>query len=272
MQNRIKKHQVQHPLLQKYIKFFWELHIDHIELNHRLIPQRNINMRINLSDTPHSVCRGNDEKLLEDVYFLGLQNKNTNAQLKLNGRVDVMGICFRPYGMFPFLKMPVSEFSNQLYGADEVGFKIAPRVRERLQAISGTACRLAILEEELLSVMDDSMQSLDKFQPIFKVLETEKPLQLNDFSQRNNIHIRQIERLYTKYIGLPHSSYTSLNRIHCALNQLLRAEHNKLSDIAFDNDYFDQTHFINEFKRYTGDTPKSFIRQQNSILQIGKLS
>jgi len=272
MQNKIKKYQVQHPLLRKYIDFFWQLHIEQTQLNHKLIPQRNINMRINLCSTPHYVCRGDNEVLLDDVYFLGLQNKYANAQLKLDGNVDVMGICFKPYGFYPFLKIPVSEFKNQILGADEVGFKIAKRISERLKGGANISNRLAILENELLSLLDNSNQHLDKFQAIFNALKKEKTLQINAFCKNNSVNIRQIERFYSKYIGLPPNTYATLNRFHCSLSQLLNTKSLKLSDLAYDNEYFDQMHFIKDFKRYAGSTPKSFINKENSILQIGKLT
>jgi len=272
MQSKIKRYQVQHPLLQKYIKFFWELRIEQIQLNHKLIPQRNINMRINLSSTPHYICRGNDERLLEDVYFLGLQNKFTEAHLKLNGNVDIIGISFMPYGFFPFLKIPVSEFKNQILGADEIGFNIAKKISERLKESPDFTSRQAILEDELLILLDDSNQNLDKFKLIFNTLIKGSTLQLNDFCKRNNINIRQLERFFSKYVGLSPNTYTTLDRFHCSLNQLLNSNCAKLSDLAYDNEYFDQMHFIKDFKRYAGSTPKNFINQNNSILQIGKLA
>ncbi len=272
MQNEIKKYKVQHPLLRNYINFFWQLRIEQTQLNHRLIPQRNINMRINLSSTPHYVCRGNEEILLDDVYFLGLQNKYANARLKLNGNVDVIGICFKPFGFFPFIKIPVSEFKNQILGADEVGFKISKRINERLKGNSIITNKLTILENELLSLLDNSNQHLDKFQSIFKTLKKEKTLQINDFCKRNGVNIRQLERFYLKYIGLPPNTYATLNRFHCSLSQLLNTKSLKLSGLAYDNEYFDQMHFIKDFKRYAGITPKCFINQENSILQIGKLT
>ncbi|MBN2570537.1 MAG: helix-turn-helix domain-containing protein [Ignavibacteriales bacterium] len=229
-------------------------------------------MRINLSSTPHYVCRGDDEILLDDVYFLGLQDQYTNTQLKLNGDVDVMGICFKPYGFFPFLKIPVAEVKNQILGADEVGFKIAKRMSERLKGDSNIANKLAILEDELLSLLDNSNQYLDKFQEVFNSLKKEKTSDIRDFCKHNGLNIRQLERFYSKYIGLPPNTYATLNRFHCSLSQLLSTKYLKLSDLAYDNEYFDQMHFIKDFKRYTGSTPKKFINQENSILQIGKLT
>ncbi len=272
MQNQIKRYQVQHPQLKKYIKFFWELRIEQVHLNHKLIPQRNINIRFNLSNTPHHICRYNKESLLEDVYFLGLHNQFTNTHLKLNGKVDILGVCFEPDGIYPFLKIPASEFKNQILGADEIGFKIAKKISERLKESTDVTNRLIILENELLSLLNYSYQIPENFRAIFNTLKQDKPLRLTDFCERNNIRLRQLERMYIKYVGLSANTYTTLNRFHCSLNQLLNAGYSKLSDLAYDNEYFDQMHFIKEFKRFTGNTPKNFINQNNSILQIGKLT
>lgn len=269
--SKIRRFKVQHPRLQKFIKFFWILQIEQIELNHKFIPQRNINMRINLSSTPHCVCRGSDEKILNDVYFMGLQTHDTNSYLKLNGNVDIIGICFMPYGFFPFLKIPVSEYKNQILEADEIGFKLTKKIAERLKESKNIYDRLTILEVELLTLLDDSNQNLDKFQLIFNALNNENPFQLNNFCIRRNINMRQLERLYLKYIGLSPKIYSTLDRFHCVVNQLLNAKNIKLSNLAYDYEYYDQMHFIKDFKRYAGNTPKIFINQENSILQIGKL-
>ncbi len=271
-QNKVNRYQVQHPRLRKYIKFFWELRIEHIRLNHKLIPQKNINMRINLSCTHHYVNKENTNKKLDNIYFLGLQNKCTEAHLNVNGDVHIIGISFMPYGFFPFLNVPASEFKNQILGADEIGFNIPKEIRERMKESPDITSRLTILENELLTILNKAHPNLDKFQLIFNALMNENPLQINNFCQRNNINIRQLERYFSKYIGLSPNTYATLYRFHRTLNLLLRTTDIKLSDLAYDNTYFDQMHFIKDFKRYTGSTPKDFINKKNSILQIGKLT
>ncbi len=271
MQNQITRYQVQNAVLKNYIRFFWMLRIDNAQLNHRLIPQRNINLRINLSDTPHYVSLNNKESRLEDVYFLGLQTSFTNSHLKLDGNVNILGICFKEYGVYPFFKTPVSEYKNMIVGADEIGFKAAKKISEQLKEASDTENRLAILESELLLLLDDSYVVPDSFHSIFNALKREKSLQLNEFCEKNNISIRQLERMYVKYVGLPAISYNTLNRFHISVNQLLNTKFSKFSYLAYDNEYYDQMHFIREFKRFTGYTPRMFVKKNNSILQIGKM-
>jgi len=65
MHHVIKIYQVQHPLLKSYIKFFWELNIENAVLNHKIIPQRNINLRFNLIDTPHFATINDKEQTLK---------------------------------------------------------------------------------------------------------------------------------------------------------------------------------------------------------------
>lgn len=273
MLHEIKKYPVRNPLLKRYIKFFWEIHAEHIQLNHKLIPQRNINLRFNLCETPQYVCLNEKEQLLEDVFFSGIQNRYLNASLKLNGRVDVLGVCFLPEGFFPFLKIPVCEFKNQLLGAGEVGFKPAKTINERLREAPNADARLNILENELALLLVKSNPIPENFYKLFNALNlTDNSLQISEFCQHNNISIRKLERMFNKYVGISALTYSTINRFHNSLNQLLSNDYSKLSDVAYGNGYFDQMHFIKEFKRFTGNTPKSFVHQNNSILQIGKLT
>lgn len=272
MQYEIIKYPVRNPLLQNYIKFFWEIHIDYMHLSHKLIPQRNINLRFNLSGTPQYICMDNEEYLLEDVFFSGLQDRFMNAHLKLEGKVDLIGISFLPDGFYPFLRIPVSELKNRLVGADEAGLKHADIICEQLREAPDIIARLNILEDNLVALLDHRDYIPENFRRIFSILDkTDHSFLISEFCQQNKISIRQLERVYNKYVGVSALTYGTLHRFHKSLNQLLCKDYIKLSDIAYGNGYFDQMHFIKDFKRFAGNTPKNFIIQNNSMLQIGKL-
>jgi AraC-like DNA-binding protein len=273
MQHEIVKYHVQHPLLKNYIKFFWEFRVDLMQVNHKLIPQRNINLRFNLSDTPHILSLNGYDHLLDNVYFSGLQEHFTNAHLKLSGKVHTLGICFFPEGFYPFVKSPVSEFKNQFLGGFEVGLKWTKSLSERLNGTPDVRARLDIIEKELVLLLIQNNDSPERFQKIFKTLKhSENSWQIADFCRQNNIGIRNLERMYNKYVGVSANTFGTLNRFHSSLNRLLCKDFSKLSDLAYDHGYFDQMHFIREFKRFAGNSPKDFVNKNDSILQIGKLT
>lgn len=272
MHPEIIKYQVRHPLLRNYIRFFWEIRMDHAQLNHLLIPQRNINLRFNLSETPQYINVNNQEYKLEEVYFSGLQDHFANARLKLSGSVHTLGVCFRPEGFYPFLQIPVSECKNQLLGAGETGLKSIYTINDRLKEATDTASRLTILENNMVSLLNIDTQIPETFRKLFNALEqSDQTMQLSAFCEQHHIGMRQLERMYNKYVGMSAKTFFALNRFHRGLNELLHGKYSKLSDIAYGNGYFDQMHFIRDFKRFAGETPKNFAAQNNSILQIGKL-
>ncbi|MCG6189446.1 helix-turn-helix domain-containing protein [Maribellus maritimus] len=271
MQNQIKRYQVKNSLLKKYVKFFWEIQADYLLLEHKVIPSRNINLRFNLSETKHYSSCGGEERLLENVFFAGLYDSYTNIHLKLNGKVHMLGVCFYSDGFYPFFKVPVSEYKNQLFGAAEAGFKISDTITERLKEATHTIHRLEILENELMLMLVDEYKDLVNFQLLFnKLKQNNYSSAISEFCQNNNINIRKLERLFNKYVGLPANTFFTVNRFQNGLNQLLYSDYSKLTDIAYDTGYFDQMHYIKDFKRFAGNTPGNFIRKNNSMLQIGK--
>lgn len=272
MQYEIKRYPVHHPLLKNYIKFFWEINANYMQLCHKITPQRNINLRFNLSETPQYACIENEDSLLEEVSFSGLQDSFRNIQLKSEGCVKTFGISFQPYGFYPFFKIPVSEFKNQLLGGNEIGFKATNEINERLKEASNSTERLMIVENELIKRLDDNLMPKG-FEHIFNRLQSSgEKRKITDLCEQNNLGIRQLERMYNKYVGISAMTYITLHRFHQSTSQLLSGHYTKLSDIAYDNGYYDQMHFIKDFKRFTGKAPQEFINQNGSMLQIGKFT
>lgn len=240
-----------------------------MQLNHDIIPVRNIDLKFNLSETPHYLKLNHQIHKLEKVYFSGLQDHFRNARILLRGKVHVLGICFYPEGFYPFLKIPVSECKNQMLGAREVALFATKTIHEMLQEAPDIAARLDILEHELISLLDTRILTPDTFRHLFQALrQSNATMPITDFCQRNNIGIRKLERMFHKYVGISAKTYRMLDRFQDSRNQLFNSDYSKLSDIAYGNDYFDQMHFIRDFKRFSGNTPKYFIRQNNSMLHV----
>lgn len=269
MHHQIIKYPVKHPLLQKYIKFFWTFEVEHLQMNHAIIPQRNINLRFNLSDTPHYLSVNNKLQTLEKVYFSGLHNQFGNSFLTLSGNVNTFGICFYPQGFYPFVKIPISEFKNQMLGTSEFGCKVFNTIYQNLVSVDNIQSRLEIAEQVLLKLIIANNTMPDNFCKLFNNIDSNN---ISNLGEKYGIGSRTLERMFNKYVGVSANTYFTLNRFHSSINRILQSDFSKLSDLAYDNGYFDQMHFIKDFKRFTGNTPKNFINQNNSILQIAKLS
>ncbi|MFA8299093.1 MAG: DUF6597 domain-containing transcriptional factor [Hyphomicrobiales bacterium] len=266
---KIKKYPVNHPILSKHIKFYWEIKADNIELNHKLIPLRNINLRFNLSDTPHYIIQDHKELQLDHIFFSGLHNSNINTSIKVKGSVDMFGICFYSDGFYPFINTPISDFTNHIININQSNLSLQEGIVEQLKDKT-TENKIKIIEKELLkSIHEDSRYKY--FHDLFNTLkEDDFSTPLNTFCEHYKISNRTLERMFNKYVGISAKRYTTINRFQNSLNDLLYKDFTKLSDIAYRNGYFDQMHFIKEFKHFTGNPPSTFSSDHNSILHIGR--
>jgi transcriptional regulator GlxA family with amidase domain len=77
---------------------------------------------------------------------------------------------------------------------------------------------------------------------------------------------RQLERNFTKQIGLSPKQLSKVIRLQATLQMLLNQTTETLTDIAYENEYYDQAHFIKDFKEFTGITPKDFLTNDKMAL------
>ena len=69
---------------------------------------------------------------------------------------------------------------------------------------------------------------------------------------------RHIRRLFDKYIGIPPKLFGNLNRFYKITRALAIKPYLNISELATEFGYYDQPHFIKEFKRFSGLTPSQF--------------
>lgn len=258
------RHNVSSPRLREYIKFFWTVCNEGAQINHKVLPMKNIDILIDLSP-----ASANDAKQTADygkMYFMGLSDGFDNVYLQKPCGIDIIGISFYPYGFFPFIKNSVSAFRNQILNISEVLHSIENMLCDKLLSTNSRNNRLAILETELLGLLDSHNSVPHNFQEMFCHFISGS-LNISDFCKRHSISSRQFERLFDKYVGTSPKSYCKIVRFQNSLKHLLSGSFERLSDVAYANGYYDQMHFIREFKKFTGQTPTHFQKQESFLKQ-----
>ena len=70
---------------------------------------------------------------------------------------------------------------------------------------------------------------------------------------------RTLQRMFEKNIGVSPNQFRKIHQFNRAFRQLNNRQFQSLSDIAYDNDYEDQSHYIRAFKEFTNITPKEYL-------------
>jgi len=80
---------------------------------------------------------------------------------------------------------------------------------------------------------------------------------IENTANRYNVTPRYLQKLFVQYTGMTPKLFSKINRFQLSL-QLISRNESSFTAIAYDCGYADQSHFIRDFKSFTGTTPSSY--------------
>jgi hypothetical protein len=256
-----------HPDLSALVKFYWTLEVpfDPNNQKQKIIPDGCIEMTFNLKDKIKRYISEDDYIVHPNAMVMGQRTKS--YFIEPLGDVDSFAICFYPYGFANFISTPLEDLVDvetpieRLFGEAD-----AKTLEQKIVQAANTQERIEVIEAFLLDQLHQhtTIQSLVKT-TVDALLATNgsSPINLilkDDLSKR-----RQLERNFKKQIGISPKQLGRVLRLQTALKMLLN-DTESLTSVAYESEYFDQAHFVKDFKEFIGTTPKEFIGNEHMAL------
>jgi len=184
------------------------------------------------------------------------------------GRNTMLGIRFYPHAAAYFLNDKVGLFNNQVVDFSYVGGRRASELYSRLQGAGTWDQRIKLIETFLLHTLSLSEKGLGRVDMVTDIMGE---IRQHDFfdnienvANRYGITSRYLQKLFFQYTGLSPKLYTKIHRFQNSL-RLVTKKDTSLTSVAYDCGYFDQSHFIREFKSFTGLTPSGYSSESSPI-------
>jgi AraC-like DNA-binding protein len=131
--------------------------------------------------------------------------------------------------------------------------------------------RIELIEGFLLKGLSIFEKKLDQITLISSVMNELKQEDFFDniknVASRYGITSRYLQKLFSQHTGLTPKLYSKINRFQNSL-QLVAKRNATLTAIAYECGYFDQSHFIKEFKSFTGILPSAYDPGNSSAILI----
>lgn len=200
-------------------------------------------------------------KKLSDFYLFGQTVEPMN--LEVNGAFKLICIRLYPFAVRILLNIDPRELKDDCYDL---------RLVENIDT-HHTLKKLAQLEDwdNILEVLADYFNELLKnasVNPDYRIklainliLKTNGTISINEIRDRLCVTERTLERHFLKETGVTAKQFAKIIQFSSAMQQMTETDYVNLTDIAYDNNFADQSHFIRSFKTYTGKTPKEFLQQ-----------
>ena len=183
------------------------------------------------------------------------------------GRVRVLGVRFWPGGAYPFLQIPQDEIAGQLIALDAVLGSTARELHSRI-ADAPTAAESVRQVEAILLARLNRFRRHDEaaLKAIALILRAGGCLSIDTLAREMGINSRTLDRTFNTRVGLPPKTLCRIVRFQKVFQMIERQKSNPdWIQIALDCGYYDQSHFIKEFKAFAGKEPTSYLAEQNAM-------
>ncbi|RKF17473.1 AraC family transcriptional regulator [Alginatibacterium sediminis] len=256
-----------HPDLESLISCYWTLEIPKTQdtQRQRIIPDVTIEMAFILGDDIKRFT--SEDSFIIQPRAMVLGHTIAPFYIEPTGYVCTFAIRFYPYGFANFVTVPIKTLENtETPLAVLFEEKTAKKLEQDIIHAANTKQRIKIIESFLLNKLNEqaTVNNIVKT-TIDTLLATKGSTSISQILKEDLSKRRQLERMFIKQIGVSPKQLGKLIRLQSALKAMLN-EDESLTNIAYQNDYYDQSHFIKDFKEFTGVSPKEFLGNENMTL------
>jgi AraC-like DNA-binding protein len=179
----------------------------------------------------------------------------------IQGEGRVFGVKFKPGGFYPFIKQPVSGLTKRrakladVFQEDDEAFENAVLRQEDAPVMVQLA---ETLIRRSLPPQDDTVTLINSI--IDRIIEERAITRVDELCECFHVNIRQLQRMFDQYVGVSPKWVIRLYRIQNAAEAIDRGHSHDWLTLAGGLGYYDQSHFIKDFKTIVGQTPEEYVR------------
>ena len=184
--------------------------------------------------------------------------------LALSGKTGMIFVIFQPYGAGMFFQMPINEIVNQNIAFELLIKKDAWEIEDKILHAQSVQERIKLIDDFLLERLIQNNRKSDQIAAAFATLHhCQGRVTVKQLAASSCLSIKQFERKFPTFVGLSPKQYLRIVRFQKVI-QLRNNDHfSNYTSLAYDCDYYDQSHFIHDFKSITDLSPREFFKNQN---------
>ncbi|MBK7223493.1 MAG: AraC family transcriptional regulator [Saprospiraceae bacterium] len=250
--------------LEKHIEsilYFKGLIPDHsIE---RIVPTGHVFIVFELDNIPRNTF---DNKTLEPLHtfskaWVSGTHKNY-LSISAHQNSEMLVIQFKPAGSYPFLHCSVQELNDKVVSADELFGKEIIELRDKILLAENPQAKFNLASRWLENRFDKKKEAPEYLRAFMERLQKEPVSNLKKVINSYPATQKQLIEHFKKYVGLTPKYYNRILRFNEILKKIHEKEKVSWTDVAYNCDYSDQSHFIKEFFLFSGFNPQEFIKME----------
>ena len=259
------------PPLAEFVSSLWTLSDSPQHPRERIVPSGTIELVIDLTS---------DEFRIYDPLGLDAPARFSGAivsgaysrcfVIDTRQHASIIGVHFKPGGAFPFLGVSAAELADSHVDLRALWGRSADELRERLCLASAPGDRFRILERALTAHLFRPLVYHPKVALALRAFgraemgRGEIEPSVGEIARCAGLSHRRFVEVFTTAVGMTPKLFSRVRRFQRAVALLRRAAHPSWPQLALACGYFDQSHFIRDFRVFSGLSPTDYVRQQSA--------
>jgi AraC-like DNA-binding protein len=176
----------------------------------------------------------------------------------------LLGVQFRPGGVYPFLRVPTRELRDAHVALDDLWRTEASDLLEQLGEAPTPRAKLQVMERTLLRAARRSRQRSPAIDFALQAFRRER-VRVADVAADLSLSPRRFIDAFEAHVGVTPKRYLRLKRFQRLLGDLWQTPHGARvdwADLALAHTYSDQSHLIREFHELAGVTPTVYLARR----------
>ncbi len=243
------------PYVECYTRGIYNINSDP-DASFPVVPGGCIELIIHLDDL-HCNIHENEEWIHSPDYMLiGLFTRAHTVRFP--HRVSVFSIRFKPEALFNLFRVEGAEVLERYEDTTSLLDTSFRNFCHRIREDHSTTSMIARTEEFLISKIQHHYEKRDYVMRAAELMRYSDITSVKEISDEVCISQRQLERKFRNVIGVSPKRYLRLLRINRVIRLIEQNHPMDLTSVAYHFGYYDQAHFINDFKLVVGHKPTLF--------------
>jgi len=248
--------------LEKIIECYWFIEdSSSIPLIQKIIPDGYTEIIFHFGD-PYRICLNDNWQLQTTSLFAGQITKH--FYLENIGASAILGIKFKPAALAILYNLEMHNYTNEVFDLKLVIGDAMQKIEHELRSTKN--------HELIITRLDSYFEELLKNKPYLEtliekavelILHNNGMISIKEITELIGVGERQIELLFKRFVGVPPKLFTRIIRFSYIF-QLVNKNHS-WTDLAYQAAYFDQSHFIKNFKNFTGENPTDYQFEEKNM-------
>lgn len=184
---------------------------------------------------------------------------------QLEDRGWVFGVKFRPGAFRPYFGRSVASLRDRSVPIDEVFGRKGAALARKVSGLCEVAEKAAAVEQFLNERMIPSDANVQRVSSIVdEIAENREIVSVQQIVEQWGLGKRPLQQLFSSYVGVGPKWVINRYRLHEAVERLQEGAHISFTELAIELGYFDQAHFIRDFRKLVGYSPAAYSRRHSA--------